>query len=81
MKKKDRKKWEKGLRSLNGNWVTIKEEKAARTRNAFNPYEVETEHFRIQTNLGRKQAFEYSRILESFQIALYSGQIYFYYGA
>ena len=78
VRKRDKKKWEQGLRSLNGNWVKIEEEKAARSRNAFNPYEVETEHFRVQTNLGRKQAFEYSRILESFQRAFYRVFISYY---
>ncbi len=76
--KKDRKKWEEGLRLLNGEWVTIEAEKAARTRNAFNPYEVESEHFLVQTNLGRQQGFEYALILESFQQAFYRVFISYY---
>lgn len=66
IKRSDQKKWNKGLRPYLGKWLTIKEEARIRRRNEYNPFQVETEHFAVRTNLGRKQAFEFALLLEDF---------------
>jgi hypothetical protein len=64
--KKWKKKWDSGLRNYKGKWVSIEEEKRIRTRNEYNPYRAETEHFSVSTNLGRQVAYEYAVLLEDF---------------
>jgi hypothetical protein len=55
-----------GLRNYKDKWVTVEEEKRIRTRNEYDPFRVETEHFEVATNLGRKEAWEYAQLLEDF---------------
>lgn len=64
--KRDKSKWDKGLREYKGQWITQEEEKRIRERNPLAPYFVETEHFRVETNLGREKAFEFAQRLEDF---------------
>jgi hypothetical protein len=66
VKKENKKKFDQGLREYQGKWVTKEEEKRIRTRNNYNPYSIETEHFEVQTNLGREKALEFSNLLEDF---------------
>jgi len=66
VKKENKKKWDQGLREYQGKWVTKEEEQRIRTRNNYNPYAVETEHFDVQTNLGREKALEFANLLEDF---------------
>jgi len=66
VKKADKKKWNKSLRPYLGKWLTVQEEARLRRRNEYNPFRVETEHFEVLTNLGRKQAFEFALLLEDF---------------
>jgi hypothetical protein len=66
VKKEDKKKWDQGLREYSGKWVPKEEEERIRKRNEYNPFFVETEHYRVETNLGRKQAFEFALLLEDY---------------
>jgi len=66
VKKSDKAKWDKGLRPYKGKWVSKEEEKRIRTRNNYEPYEVETEHFVVKSNLGREKALEFAQRLEDF---------------
>jgi len=66
VKKEDKAKWDKGLREYQSKWVTKEEEERIRKRNNYNPFSVETEHFRVETNLGRQQAFLFALDLEDF---------------
>lgn len=76
--KKDLKKWESGLRPYKGKWVSIEEEKRIRTRNEYNPFQVESESFRVKTNLGREEAWRYATLLEDFHRAFYRFFIGYY---
>ena len=64
--RKWKKKWDAGQRNYKGQWVSVAEEKRIRTRNEYNAYRVETEHFAVQTNLGRDVAYKYALLLEDF---------------
>lgn len=75
---KHRKKWEAGQRPYKGKWVSVEREKEIRRRNEFNPFRVESEHFEVLTNLGRKEAWEYATILERFQRGFYETFIGYY---
>ncbi len=66
IKKEDKQKWDQGLREYQGKWVSREEEERIRKRNTYNMFSVESEHFRVETNLGRKQGWEYAELLEDF---------------
>ncbi|MEM7230803.1 MAG: hypothetical protein AAF517_01425 [Planctomycetota bacterium] len=76
--KKDKKKWDGGQRKIKGKWVSKEREHSIRTRNEYNPYQVETEHFVVKSNLGRKEAWEYALLLEDFNAAFYRFFIGYY---
>lgn len=78
VKKADKKKWDGGLREYLGKWVSKEEEARIRTRNEFNPFKVETEHFDVGTNLGRKQALEFALLLEDFYREFFRFYVGFY---
>lgn len=69
--KRDMRKWQEGLRPYKGKWVSAERERQIRERNEFNPYWVESEHFIVRTNLGRKQAWQFARRLEDFYRIFY----------
>ena len=64
--KKYEKDYEKGLRPYKGKWIPAEREQEIRTRNEYAPYTVQTEHFEVQTNLGREKAYEFAMRLEDF---------------
>lgn len=76
--KKDKKKWDSGLRPYLGKWIPAEEEKKVRLRNNYNPFSAETEHFEVKTNLGRKQAFEFAQLLEDYYGAFFRFYIGYY---
>lgn len=76
--KRDRSRWEKGLRPYRGKWIPAEEEKRLRLRNNYNPFSVETEHFEVQSNLGREKAFEFALRLEDFYRAFFELFVGFY---
>ena len=78
VKKENKKKFDQGLREYQGKWVTKEEEQRIRTRNNYNPYSVETEHFEVQTNLGREKALEFANLLEDFYAQFFRFYIGFY---
>ena len=78
VKKENKKKWDQGLREYQGKWVTKEEEKRIRTRNNYNPYAVESEHFEVQTNLGREKALEFANLLEDFYGQFFRFYVGFY---
>jgi hypothetical protein len=78
VKKEDKAKWDKGLREYAGKWVTKEEEERIRKRNEYNPFTVESEHFQVQTNLGRKQALEFANLLEDFHHQFFRFYVGFY---
>ena len=61
----DRERYEKGLRNLNGRWVTVSEEETARHEFAKG-WEVRTEHFLIKTNHSLERGVELGAQLEEF---------------
>jgi len=76
--KKDKRNWEKGLRPYKGKWVSMEREREIRTRNEYNPFRVESEHFEVLTNLGRKEAWQYATMLEDFNRTFYRVFIGYY---
>ena len=67
--KKDKKKFDEGLRPFLGKWMPKKREKRARSRNASNPYVVESQHFRLETAHSREMAWSILTLLEDFRRA------------
>jgi hypothetical protein len=63
---KRRKDFEEGKRPWKGKWISQDEEAKIRQRNLYDPYTVESEHFRVETNLGRGRAWEFALLLEDF---------------
>ncbi len=78
VKREDKKKWDQGLRDYQGKWVSKEEEERIRKRNNYNMFAVESEHFRIETNLGRKQGWEYAGLLEDFYAEFFRFYLGFY---
>lgn len=78
VKKENKKNWDAGKREYQGKWVTKEEEERIRKRNDYNPFFVESEHFRIETNLGRKQAWEFANLLEDFYAQFFRFYLGFY---
>lgn len=66
IKKEHKAKWEKGLREYQTKWVTKEEEERIRRRNSYNMFSAGSQHFHVESNLGRKQAFEFALELEDF---------------
>lgn len=64
--KKKKKDFDKGLRPYKGKWLSAEREKSIRTRNEYAPYTVKSEHFEVQTNMGRERAWEFALKLEDF---------------
>ena len=64
--KKKKKDFDKGLRPYKGKWISAEREKSIRTRNEYAPYTVKSEHFEVQTNMGRERAWEFALKLEDF---------------
>ncbi len=64
--KKDRSKFEKGMRPYQGKWIAKEREKEVRSRGNAAPYTVQSEHFVVKSNMGREKAWEIAQLLEDF---------------
>ena len=76
--KKEKARWDKGLREYQGKWVPREEEERIRKRNEYNAASASTEHFEVRTNLGREKAFEFALLLEDFYRQFFRVYIGFY---
>ena len=64
--KKKKRDFDKGLRPYQGKWIPKEREKEVRMRSSLGAYSVDSEHFRIKTNMGREKAWEIAQLLEDF---------------
>jgi hypothetical protein len=78
VEKAHEKDWKEGKREFQGKWIPKEKEEEYRKRNNYNPYTVESEHFEVQTNLGRAKAFDYATRLENFYRQFFRVYIGFY---
>ena len=76
--KKRKSDFDKGLRPYQGKWLPKEKEAEYRKRNNYNPFAVETEHFEVQTLLGREKAFEFGLRLEDFYRQFFEFYLGFY---